>query len=296
MEEQGSQQQSKKELTDKEVLLLIKGYINRFFGFIHSRFKGRSKWYLFFSILLILDTLILLSLAAIIIPSVGSTVGFYVLLILGLFLPGFFFILLAVHFVVILIYLIVRKPDLYHTILCIAVLLSTGLFLYMMDVPANIRGVIENFQIPNEAAITEGQANKLINECRVNELFTTIPGKTTIIYSSLGIGYPRVKTATLPSDSHERLVATIKERNCTEATSIEYNNKQATLEEVKSLLENCSIGYIYYSDRAVQGIEIDKTDVAYTSFIKVNGPIQTSVLAEAFKAQKTCKNLQITTR
>lgn len=164
---------------------------------IHQALHFRTKWRVFFAMLLGLDLLFILQIfhAVYIYPATmsGSTsvafvalYGWYIILLLAI-----------IHILAVGAYLLMRRPQDYRLVVSTIVAIVSLFLLYQFDLVGVVRGLSEKMTIPNESTISKKTALRLLQECRVNDLVITQRYGAKVTFMTLEPDWPRVKTVYL---------------------------------------------------------------------------------------------------
>lgn len=160
----------------------------------------RSKWRVFFAVLLTSDLLFILQIlhAIYIYPATmsGSTsvafvalYGWYIILLLAI-----------IHIAAVAVYLMMRRPQDYRLVISTIVAIVSLFLLYQFDLVGVVKGISEKMTIPNESTISKKTALRLLQECRINDLVITQMYGAKVTFSTQEPDWPRVKTVYLEEE------------------------------------------------------------------------------------------------
>jgi hypothetical protein len=297
MDEQNhSQKQEKKVMTDAEVLAAAKNHVGGFFGRFKGLILGKSKWETYFRILVLFNILVGILLGLAILSMLNPVMGIYFAIIFTTYLPSLFFLWLSVHFLAVLIYLIFGKPKKKPLIISLVSFVVMAAILSLLNPLATVKGLVENVTMPVGAHITETQAIQLISDCRVGDVNTIIPNETTLYYVSLGNSFPPSKTAYLPNSLHKNLEKAIAdaEPRCVDKRKANagYRNDQLSKDEASAMLRNCEFdAFSYFYSQYENAIIYTRHNAKST--LSVRGTDKVDLLNTAYEAQSVCKDLEV---
>lgn len=157
----------------------------------------RTKWRIFFALLLAADLLFILQIfhAMYIYPATMS--GSLSVAFVGLY--GWYIILLLaiIHIIAIGVYLMIRRPQDYRLVVSTIVAIVSLFLLYQFDLVGVVKGISEKMTIPNESTIAKKTALRLLQECRINDLVITQLYGAKVTFMTQEPDWPRIKTVYL---------------------------------------------------------------------------------------------------